>query len=79
MEGELAIGMFTQRVSYNPLLPVQLDTCRKSCKECESCASTDYDCLNRNRKKGGYLEIDREEMKWLGANVWQQTDPSPEL
>ncbi|GAX73127.1 hypothetical protein CEUSTIGMA_g580.t1 [Chlamydomonas eustigma] len=56
-----------------------LDVCRKSCKECEHCALFDLPCVNRNRAQGGYLPIDREEMKSLGVDLWQQPEPSPEL
>ena len=59
-----------------------LDKCSLACKTCQPCASaTDFECMNNNRKQGGYLEIDRAEMKWLGANIWQTSlsDPSPEL
>lgn len=54
-------------------------TCRKSCNECEACAPNDWTCVNHNRKKAGYLEIDSNEMKWLGVNLWQTPEPSPEL
>lgn len=56
-----------------------METCRKSCNECEACASDDWPCVNRNRKKAGYLEIDSNEMKWLGVDLWQTPEPSPEL
>ncbi len=39
------------------------DTCRKACKACEVCGEADFDCINRNRKRGGYLPIDKEEMR----------------
>lgn len=54
-------------------------TCRKSCNECEACAPNDWTCVNRNRRKAGYLEIDSNEMKWLGVDLWQTPEPSPEL
>lgn len=66
-----------------------LSACKKTCKTCEACKGPrDYACLNRNRRAESYLEIDREEMRWLGVNLWQEDpeeetdpslDPSPEL
>lgn len=56
-----------------------MESCRKSCNECEQCGKNEYDCINRNRKRGGYLEIDAEEMKMLGIDLFQGTEPSPEL
>ena len=56
-----------------------MDTCRKSCNECEICVKSEFECINRNRKRAGYLEIDRDEMKMLGVDLWQEDEPSPEL
>lgn len=61
------------------LLLLQMDTCRRSCKECETCTANDYTCINKNRKRGGYLEIDPDEMKMLGVDLFQGLEPSPEL
>jgi prolyl 4-hydroxylase len=53
--------------------------CRKSCKACEACLSSDMECINRNRQRGGYWQYNKEELEWLGAgDLWKQ-DMSPEL
>lgn len=44
--------------------------CRQSCKACERCGEADYACIQRNRRLGGYLELDRAEMEWLGVPWW---------
>lgn len=57
-----------------------METCRLSCGECEMCTTeNDYECINRNRKRGGYLEIDPQEMRDLGVDLFQGPQPSPEL
>ena len=54
-------------------------TCRKSCGECSPCDSRDWECIHANRKAGGYLELRKEEMEWLGVPWWMTPEPSPEL
>jgi hypothetical protein len=43
----------------------------------------DLTCFNRNRKASGFLELDPEEMEWLGISdvlkPAQSAEPSPEL
>ena len=51
----------------------------KSCGECSPCDSRDWECINANRKSGGYLELNRDEMEWLGVPWWMNPEPSPEL
>ncbi len=53
--------------------------CRKSCGACKGCAQNDWDCIHANRKAGGYLELNKEEMEWLGVPWWMTPEPSPEL
>ncbi|PNW86388.1 hypothetical protein CHLRE_02g084450v5 [Chlamydomonas reinhardtii] len=56
-----------------------LGACRKSCKVCESCRSGDMECINRNRVRGGYWKLDKDELEWLGAGDLWKADMSPEL
>lgn len=56
-----------------------LGTCRKSCLTCQECRSGDMDCINRNRERGGYWQLNKEELEWLGAGDLWQEDASPEL
>jgi prolyl 4-hydroxylase len=56
-----------------------LGTCRKSCGTCDTCASGDMDCINRNRERGGYWKLNKNELQWLGAGDLWQEDQSPEL
>ncbi|PNH11495.1 Prolyl 4-hydroxylase subunit alpha-1 [Tetrabaena socialis] len=58
---------------------VQLGTCRKSCKTCEPCRSVDMECINRNRERGGYWPLNKDELEWLGAGDLWKEDMSPEL
>ncbi len=44
--------------------------CRWVCKACEPCGDTDWACIHRNRKAGGYLELNKQEMEWLGVPWW---------
>lgn len=53
--------------------------CRLSCKVCTPCAAGDWGCINRNRREGGFLELDRAEMQWLGVEWQGQDDVSSEL
>ena len=53
--------------------------CRRACGSCKSCQPGDLDCIQANRKAGGYLQLDREEFDRLGVPWWMDPDPSPEL
>mmetsp|Transcript_42240 Transcript_42240/g.126602 ORF Transcript_42240/g.126602 Transcript_42240/m.126602 type:complete len:287 (+) Transcript_42240:1109-1969(+) len=61
------------------------ETCGKACGVCEDCGPSDWDCVNRNRDRQHYLQIDRGEMRWLGVDVFDAlatvsaSEPSPEL
>ncbi|KAJ9522493.1 hypothetical protein QJQ45_008335 [Haematococcus lacustris] len=55
-----------------------LGMCRLACQVCQPCDSDDWDCINSNRRKGGFLELNKEEMEWLGVK-WLGREPSPEL
>lgn len=53
--------------------------CRRACGVCRPCSASDLTCINENRKKAGYLPLERSEMEWLGVNWWLGSEPSPEL
>eukprot|EP00798_Chlamydomonas_sp_ICE-L_P025320 gene25320-10976_t len=42
--------------------------CRLSCKACSPCRGNDIECINGNRKEAGFLELNKEEMEWLGRS-----------
>lgn len=44
--------------------------CRASCSACVTCREGDWACIRSNRAQGGYLEVQREEMQWLGVPWW---------
>jgi hypothetical protein len=47
--------------------------CLRACKACEACAGErDFACIHRNRKEEGFLELNREEMEWLGVPWWME-------
>ncbi|GIL53146.1 hypothetical protein Vafri_8817, partial [Volvox africanus] len=53
-----------------------LGTCRKSCHACEVCHDGDMECINRNRERGGYWKLNKDELEWLGAgDLWQEQSP----
>lgn len=56
-----------------------MGNCRKSCKSCESCRRGDTDCINRNRDRGGFWKLNREELESLGVSDLMQDEESPEL
>jgi len=56
-----------------------LGNCRLACGVCKGCAKNDIACINANRKKQGYLELDRTEMEWLGVPWWLGDGPTAEL
>lgn len=56
-----------------------MGACRKSCGACTACGYHDLACVNGNRRKGGFLELTREELDWLGVEWRGRFDPSPEL
>lgn len=35
-------------------------SCRASCGACEACTSENDECYHRNRRKGGFLDLDAE-------------------
>lgn len=43
------------------------------------CNNGDIGCINENRRKAGYLPLDRSEMEGLGVQWWLGEEPSPEL
>ena len=53
--------------------------CRRACGACKACQPGNTDCIQANRKTGGYLELDKEEFEWLGVPWWMGADPSLEL
>jgi hypothetical protein len=55
-----------------------LGMCRRACKLCTPCSKRDWECINRNRKRGGFLELDEQEMGWLGVK-YHHEDPMAEL
>lgn len=44
--------------------------CRLSCKACTPCAPKDWECIAANRKAGGYLKLERQEMENVGVRWW---------
>jgi hypothetical protein len=44
--------------------------CRLSCKACKPCAPKDSECIAANRKAGGYLKLERQEMESVGVRWW---------
>lgn len=51
--------------------------CMHACGACTPCASdTDYDCINANRERAGYMRLDVEELAALGVHLQTHT---PEL
>ncbi len=53
--------------------------CMKACGVCKACGPADVECINSNRKRSGYLPLDKEEFDWLGVPWWLGAEPSPEL
>ncbi|KAG1662060.1 hypothetical protein FOA52_005307 [Chlamydomonas sp. UWO 241] len=48
-------------------------SCLKACKACETCKDErDFACIHRNRKQEGFLELEKEEMDWLGVPWWME-------
>ena len=45
---------------------------------CVPCSKDDWDCINANRQKQGYLALDKKELEWLGVGDLL-VDHSPEL
>ncbi len=43
--------------------------CRLACGECEPCDESDKECIRKNRERGGYLNIDEEELKLAELGV----------
>ncbi len=59
--------------------PEASGACMLSCGKCKPCQTGDIDCINENRRKQGYLPLERSEMEWLGLNWWMGPERSPEL
>jgi len=38
-------------------------SCRKSCNDCRACEPGDIECRKENRRKGGFLNFDVDELK----------------
>mmetsp|Transcript_14846 Transcript_14846/g.43598 ORF Transcript_14846/g.43598 Transcript_14846/m.43598 type:complete len:279 (+) Transcript_14846:1195-2031(+) len=56
---------------HNPGYMVDgVGACRASCGACTTCGEADWGCIRENRAKGGYLDVQREEMEWLGVDWW---------